>query len=209
MTLPPDPEPEEHLRDRVIRRDLVLHIRWRDDSVSRLTTAFGGLRLPADAIEAVEGAFYACAPFIQDLPAFRSLMNGVADLVGLTISGVGGALAALTAERSDLADGAIVNVGKVYWDADWRMIGRARWGFAGLGGEVKDERKGGRISTSGDVQPFQRSIEFAISSQLAARSRAYSGYWSAPQHKVDHPDDEMFSQINKINLGYNENWPRF
>ena len=135
MSLPPDPEPEEFLRASVVRRDLVLHIRWRDDSVSRLTTAYGGLRLPADAIEAVEGAYYACAPFIQDLPAFRSLMNGVADVVNLSISGVGGALAALTAEHSNLADGATVNVGKVYWDTDWRMIGRARWGFAGQGGE--------------------------------------------------------------------------
>ncbi len=209
MSEPPNPEPEDFLRENLIREDKIIHAVWNDGSITRLTTAFGGLRLPNDHIEEVPGAYYACAPFLLDLPAFRSLVNGVADLVGLQISDVQAAIAALTADHADLAEGAIINVGKVFWDRDWQMIGGARWGFAGQGGELKLERKAGRISADGEVGPMQRTIELTIASQMVMRSGSYRSYWSAPQHKELHPTDEIFSQGNKINVGYNKNWPKF
>ena len=209
MAEPPQPEPELWLRDPLIREDLLFRAVWRDGSVTRLGTTFGGLRLPADHIEDQPGAFYACAPDLLDLPSFRSLVNGVADLAGIQIADVQAAIAALTADHAELAEGAIINVGKVFWDREWRLIGGARWGYAGQGGELKLERKGGRISTDGEVSPAQRTIELTISSQMVMRSGSYRSYWSAPQHKELHPTDEIFSQGNKINVGYNKNWPKF
>lgn len=209
MSEPPLPDIADFLRESVIRQDLIVHMRWSDGTFSRLSTAYGGLRLPADVIEQEEGAFYACAPFLLELPPFRSLVNGVSDAQGIKISDIDAAMEALTIDHSELAEGAIINVGKVFWDRDWSMLGPARWGFAGQGGEMKFDRKAGRVTAAGEVQPMQRSIELTINSQMVARAGSYRAYWTAPQHKIDHPDDEIFSQINKISVGYNKVWPRF
>jgi hypothetical protein len=206
---PPEPTPELFLRESVVRQDMVVRCDWMDGSVTRLATTIGGLRLPADAVETVDGAYYACAPFLLELPPFRSLVNGAADIVGLKLSGVPDSIAPLAADNAHLAEGALISVGKVFFDADWQIVGAARWGFTGQGGELAIERKAGRASTEGDISPMERSIQLSVSSQMILRAGSYRGYWTDPNQKVEHPTDEIFSQLNKISVGYNKSWPRF
>lgn len=198
---------EYFLGDRVVRPDLVLRIKWRDGSVSRLCTTFGGLRMPSDMIETTHRSYYSGAPVLLDIPEFRQLINGQADDITLSLSGLWPELARQLDDQAVLAQDAEVDIGRIYWDADWQMIGGARWGWAGRGGQVQIDEVGARMK-NGKITPRKFTVNLSVVTQTIRRAGSGTTYWCSPQHMLEFPDDAFFDRANKISTGYVKPFPK-
>lgn len=208
MSVPPSLPVDEGLSAPTVKFDAVVRIAWTDGTVSRLTSTLGGCRLPQDAVEDEDGAFYRSFPALREIPALAQLMNGQSDSIEFALSGVPSEIAMLADEQAELAEGARIHVGKVYWDRDWRMIGAARWRWTGFGGTVSNRKTGGRVS-GGKLGATVYSISLEAGTQGIRRAGAFLSYWSANQHERRRPGDLFFRLINKISVGYIKSWPRF
>ncbi|GLK78054.1 hypothetical protein GCM10008171_33080 [Methylopila jiangsuensis] len=184
--------------------DVVVRIAWTNDEVSRLASSLIGLELPADLVEDEDGAWYRGLPGIAELPAFKQMMNGQADENTFTLSGLDPELAAIFDAEQHLAEGAVIHVGKVFYDANQQIIGGARWRWRGEGGEFGLHRAGGDHSLDGAT----RTVSLTATTDLIRRAGAQLHSWTDAQQQRLHPGDRGCERTNGLSTGKRKAWPK-
>jgi hypothetical protein len=208
VTLPPDPPVDYGLED-ASGMDALIRITWANGQVTRLTTSLIGVDIPEDHVETEPGgAYYDGFPGLSSMPALKQLIGGLSDSVEFTLPGLDRELAQLFDIEAEVAEGAEVYVGKVFYDERLQLIGGARWIWLGQGGVFTLERSGG-TARDGSVTDASQSVTLEVGTEQIMRAGAELQAWADAQHQNLHPGDKICSRTSLLSQGARKAWPRF
>ena len=136
---------------------------------------------------------------LVNLPDLEGLINGTAQRVEITFSGVSARTVALaTSEAPDVA-GAACFIGRLEFDEEWQLAGPVVWEWQG---EAQKLTVGSEANGSGR----QRSITLIVAAGDTTRSRAPFAFFTDADQRRDFPDDAFFSNVAGINGGTSRRW---
>lgn len=168
-------------------------LRIDSDPVCYLWTGFGPLETPADAVDP-GGASWLGAGHLIAIPALQALINGVAQRVTFTVSGVNAETLRLAREDKETVKGAEVRLGHVEFDADWRMVGGIHWEWLGIADALKINS---RYNSDGRV----RAVVLMVGSAETMRANPRFTYWTDASQRLRSPDDAFLDHVAMISAG--------
>lgn len=165
-------------------------IRISTDPPGRIWSGVGDLYIPADAIETEEGARYLGGGAILDgLGEVDQLINGTADRVELSLSGVSGTAVKMATEDAEAVKGALMDIGVITFDNLWQTQ-EVTW---------QAQYRVDKIGTG--RQPNSRTITLSLGSDDTGRSRTINAFWTPADQARRSPDDRIFDFVPDINAG--------
>lgn len=165
------------------------------DPPAYMWSGVGDLVVPADAIVPTTTTYLGGGQWI-DLPEIQQLINGTADRVEFTASGVDQETIRLALEDRASVGGALVRIGAVPMDANWQVAGPVDWEWEGVADVVTVDSaangvEGGRI----------RSVTLSVGSSDTARSRSQLTFFTDADQRRRSPTDAIFSHVARISAG--------
>lgn len=164
------------------------------DPPLRVWSGIGDFDIPSDAIEP-GGATYLGGAELINFPNLRQLMNGTAERVQVSVSGVDADTMRLLAEDAPSVTGAVAHFGTLLLDDDNQPVGTVDWeGMLRadvIEGSGSPDGNGGRT----------RNISLSLGSMDTGRSRAGYTFFTDSDQRRRSPDDAFFSNIARINGG--------
>jgi hypothetical protein len=97
-----------------------------DPDPFRMWLGIGDCEAGIDA-EDGDGEIYTGAGELLNVPAFQQLINGVAERVQFSLSGVSQRVAQMASSESDDVKGVFLNIGLGVFDENWQMIDSPVW----------------------------------------------------------------------------------
>lgn len=168
-------------------------LRIDSDPVCYLWTGFGQLETPADAVDPA-GATWLGAAQIIGIPALQALINGVAERVNFTLSGVSTETLRLAREDKATIKGAAVRIGHVQFDADWQLDGGITWEWLGVADALRVES---RYADDGRV----RQIVLMVGGADTSRSNPRFNYWTDASQRLRSANDAFCDHVAMISEG--------
>lgn len=167
-------------------------IRIACDPPARVWSGVGDLLVPADIVETVP-AIYMGGGELVNAPDFQQAINGVAERLTLTVSGVSAESVRLALEDAPSVKGAKVHIVRFGFDGAWQL------------NEVEYESvfRADSLTTASQQQGDgrTRSITLSIGSENTDRSRAPVAFWTDSDQRRRSPTDRFFDHIAGINSG--------
>lgn len=154
----------------------------------------GNLVVPADAIVPTETTYLGGGEWV-DLPEIQQLINGTADRVDFTASGVDDETIRLALEDRASVDGAVVRIGSIPMDANYQISGPVDWEWEGLADIVTVD------STSDEAGNRTRSVTLSVGTSDTARSRMNLSLFTDSDQRKRSPTDAFFSYVGGITGG--------
>lgn len=173
------------------------------DPVVRLWAgAVRDLSIPADPVEDVDGAVYQSMGLLTDIPVINQLLNGDAERVSFGISGVGvtAEVAALASADAAAIRSARVNLGVMFFDANWSRGTPVLWPWEGESDSLT-------VEWDGSGQSAQRTISLSVGSIMTGRRRPYNALWTDADQQRRSPGDLFFDHIRLYDEGSEKSWP--
>lgn len=171
--------------------------RIETDTPAMLWTGHGDLLLPADGLVLDEPALALGGGGLIDVPDLEQLINGVAQRLEITLSGVNDAALVYAQEEAAQVPGAPVWIGRVEFDEEWQTAS-VEWEWQGEGRGLFVNR------TDGD--PPTRHVVLKVASGDTTRSRAPVSFFTDADQRRKHPTDAFFSHVGQINAGTSRRW---
>lgn len=172
--------------------------RLETDEPAMLWTGHGDLLLPPDDI--LPSATIALGGGdLVNLPDLEQLINGTAQRIEVTLSGVSERTVQLAAEEAREVSGASAYIGRIQFDEQWQQSGPVVWEWSGEGRGLVvggDDGEGGRT----------RTITLKLGSGDTTRSRAPLAFFTDADQRRDFPTDAFFSHVAGINAGTSRRW---
>lgn len=168
----------------------------------RVWTGHAELEIDSDGIETEDHAVYLGSGELVGVPAVNALINGVAERVDFTLSGVGitGALANLAASEADLVRGKAVNLGFFVMDDTWQRLSPVAWLWDGVADVV-------RVTRASQEGQAIRSISLSVGSIMTGRRRPGIAYFTDADQRRRSADDAFFDRVKIYNQGSTRTWP--
>ena len=163
------------------------------DPPAYLWSGVGDLFVPADAL--VGDTTYLGGGEWVDLPEIQQLINGTADRVEFTVSGVDEETLRLALDDRATVSGSIVRIGTIPMDENWQVAGAPDWEWEGVADIVTVE------SSTGEGGDRTRSITLSVGSSDTARSRAQLTFFTDADQRRRFPTDAFFSHVARITSG--------
>lgn len=157
-------------------------------------TGYGDLILPYDWTLAFPTVALGAGELVN-LPDLESLINGSAQRVEVTLSGVSPETLRFAQEEAPQVPGAAARVGRVRFDDDWQLAGGIEWDWAG---------EGQRLTVAGDAVAGggrSRSITLHLASGETTRTRSPNAFFTDADQQTEYPGDTFFAHVAKINAG--------
>lgn len=168
-------------------------LRIDSDPVCYLWTGFGPLETPADDIDP-DGASWLGAAHLITIPALQALINGVAQRVNFTLSGVSAESLRLAREDKETVKGADVRLGHVTFDSDWQLDGGIVWEWRGVADALRVESRYGE-------EKRLRSVVLMVGSADTMRSNPRFTFWTDASQRLRSPDDAFCDHVAMISAG--------
>lgn len=168
-------------------------VRIASDPPALFWGGIGPLPLEADSV-LPEDAVALGAGELVSFPDFQQLINGTAERLEFTISGVSPETLRLAIEDAPTVAGARVDVGRVTFDADWQIDGPVEWEAVFEARSLKVVRARGGDETS-------RAIVLTIASGDTTRSRAPIAYFTDADQRRRSPDDNAAANTGTYSAG--------
>lgn len=163
------------------------------DPIARFWSGHGNLDVSGGLIDPL-GARYIGAGALLDVPALKTLINGTADRLDFTISGVTPQALRLAHEDADSVKGALVLIGEQGFDADWQNDGPPLWVWQGYADIL--------ITNSQETpQGRQRTVQMSVRSADTFRSNANPAFYTDQDQRRRSPTDAIFSHVSLISIG--------
>lgn len=182
----------------LIRQAWVMHM--QTDPVVRAWTGIGSLRLEADSVD-TEGGTYGGIGMMQDTPAIQSLVNGVAQRMDLTLSGVDQEILALVDGDAENVRSKQVDIGLLFMGEDWQPITTPLWVWQGQADFISTD--------SGSSPDFARtkSVTLSIGSITTGRRRARLSYFTKVQQRERSSTDAFCDFVSRYSADSEIKWP--
>lgn len=182
--------------------NLGILFRMETDPVCRYWSGVGDLPVAADAIE-VSPTTYKGAGQLSGIPQLSQLINGVAERVNFTLSGVSARVMQLADSEAGEVQGAAVNLGLQVFGADWQPIGSVAW----IGAYVADILV--TAAQADDSGKISRTASLSVASAFAGRRVAPINYYTDFDQKRISPTDRFCERVGLYSQGVQKVWPRF
>lgn len=157
----------------------ILLLRIATDPVARVCSGAAPIIIPADSIEDVPAKYLGGGSLVE-IPELEQVINGTAQRISITVSGVSQETVRLFADESESLKGARVHIGVAYQDDDWQ-ISEVEW-LAELRCDFPTAT-GSRTS---------RSIAISIGTSDTDRSKAPSSFRTAAGQRRKSPTDRFY-----------------
>jgi hypothetical protein len=173
------------------RRSIV----WRlaCDPAAYLWSGVGDLDLPANALDPGVIRYRGTGALLQ-VPALKQLINGIADRVDFTVSGVDAYTLRLALEDRASVKGASLDVGYVLFDRHWQLSGPPVWQWRGkadvLVPDSKETERG-----------RERSITLSVAAADTLRTNPKLSWFTDANQRRRSPTDAIFDRVAGINGG--------
>lgn len=170
----------------------------------RLWMGFGDIKPGADVFDP-EGALYQGFGELKDAPAVNQLLNGAAERVNFTVSGVSGRLLEIASgDDSDAIKGRAATLGFGLMDERFRLIGGVHWCAFYLADYIEVSQ-----SEADEEGNIVNTISLSCSSRFTGRRRPAYSYFSNPDQQARYPGDLFCSLTRNYAHGYSKTWPVF
>jgi hypothetical protein len=177
------------------RESYVFYIDTPDPAV--FWSGHGPLLLPADDL-IPSPVLIAGAGELVDIPALEQLINGKAQRLDVTLSGVGETTVSLAADESATLPGSVVQIGRIVFDETWQ-IASVIWEWTG-------EARGLTVTSQSGGGNRVRSLTLSVVAGDPSRRRPALAYFTDADQRFDFPDDEVFSNVAGITAGTTRRW---
>lgn len=182
-----------------------IFFRLETEPAVRLWFGFGYIATPADALD-VGGATYRGFGEIANIPATKQMINGKAERVEFTLSGVDGDILAIASGGdAQQVKGKRVLVGFAFFDEAWQLVGPIRWCANYTADFIGLQQAGGGMPED----PIVRTITLSCGSLMTARRRPSLSYFSNQDQQRRHPGDRFCERVAVYANGFNKAWPVF
>jgi hypothetical protein len=151
----------------------------------RIWTGHGGLQVGA--------TFYDGTGQIIDLPDIKALINGIADRLDITISGVSEDAVRLLEQDRNTIPQSPARIGRVSFDDEWQETG-IEWLWRGVADTVTINSQ---PSDNGRIMSFS----FGFASGNTRRSNPRIAFFTDADQRKRSADDAFFSHIGQISAG--------
>lgn len=161
-------------------------------------TGHTDLLLPADDVLDAPTIALGAGELI-DLPDLEALINGIAQRVDVTLSGVSARTIALAKEEAPQVPGAAVWIGRIEFDEEWQQANPVEWEWTGEAQKLvvgSDPKANARV----------RQITLSVAAGDTTRSRAPFAFFTDADQRRDFPTDDFFSHVAGINAGTSRRW---
>jgi hypothetical protein len=193
-----DPLIQAQIDGKLIRRSVLLYV--ATDTPIRAWTGVGDFEKGSDLVD-LTGGIYKGLGEIQDIPGLQQLVNGVAQRLDLTLSGVDARIVALAdSEAADVRSKA-VSIGLQFFDVDWSALGDTVWIWDGEADVVKSDS----ISNP-DFGRF-RTVTLSVGSLTTGRRRPKMTFFTRSQQRRRSPDDAFCDRVGLYSQDTELRWP--
>jgi hypothetical protein len=177
------------------RESFVFYIATAEPAV--FWSGHGPLLLPADDV-VPDPVVIMGAGELVDIPALEQLINGKAQRLEVTMSGVSEETVAIAAEEALSIAGSAVSIGRIEFDEVWQIVD-VEWEWFG-------EARGLSVSSQQSDQGRNRSITLSVVAGDPSRRRPALAFFTDADQRYDFPDDAVFSNVAGISQGTTRRW---
>lgn len=168
---------------------------------ARLWLGIGDCQAGIDATDGA-GATYSGLGQILDVPRFNQLINGAADRVEFSLSGVSSQIVSLATDGADEVKQAPLLVGIGLFDPNWQLIAQPTW----VRRFVVDYLG---VSVEQDDNGFVRTVKLSARSFMTGRRRPNITYFSDHDQQALHPGDRFCERTAIYTNTTQKVWPRY
>lgn len=173
--------------------------------VVRLWLGIGKIEPGVNAYDA-SGAVYTGFGEIQDVPSFKQLINGRAERVDFTVSGVSGPILEIASGGdSEQVKGKRVAVGFAVMDEAWQMLGPVKW----CANYTADYLAIAQAAVTDPLNPVVRTVTLSCGTLFTARRRPAQSYFTDQDQQARFPGDRFCERTPVYANGFNKTWPTF
>lgn len=163
------------------------------DEPARIWSGVGNLIIPADIVEAAP-ATYLGAGQLLSVPDFQQLINGVAERVEFTVSGVDDETIRLALEDAEGVKNAAIYIGRIDFDEAWQQLGPVEW-------EATYRADCLTVESQAENGRRVRTLTLSAGSADTGRSYAPAAYFTDADQRLRAADDRIFDHVAGINQG--------
>jgi hypothetical protein len=176
--------------------------RLETDPVVRLWLGVGNIKPGVNAYDP-DGVIYQGFGAVQSVPSFKQMINGSAQRVEFTISGVSQDILAVAS--GDEVRGKRLSIGLAILDLDWSLLGPVKWCANYTADFIRIEQ----VAVV-DVQAMiLRSVTLSCGTLLTGRRRPGLAYFSNQDQQTRFPGDRFCERTPVYANGFSKSWPTF
>lgn len=168
-------------------------LRIASDPPARIWSGAGPLVIPADIVEPA-AAEYMGASELLNVPDFQQLINGVAERLEFTVSGVSTETLRLALEDAASTRGAAVHLGRIDFDENWQQLGPVEW-------EAVFRADSLTVDSQGSGNGRKRTITLSVGSGDTGRAYAPQAFNTDADQRRRSPTDAIFSHVARLTGG--------
>lgn len=153
-----------------------------------------------------DGATYTGFGEISAIPELSQLINGAAERIEFTVSGVSGDILKIASGGdAQQVKGKRASVGFALFGTDWQLLGSIKW----IRTYIADFLSIQQALTDDPTQPIMRTISLSCGSLLTARRRPSLSYFTNQDQLARHPGDYFCERTPVYANQFNKEWPVF
>ncbi|RKD68967.1 hypothetical protein [Rhizobium sp. WW_1] len=150
-----------------------------------------------------EGTVYIGGGYLIGVPTLEMLINGTADNVDFTLSGITPGLAAKTMDSIPPVRGAAVQVGLMVLDDYYQPLAPVIPIWNGTASHPSE------VGQAGDNGDTSITLMLSVVAGSVTRSRPALALWSDAQQKARSPTDDFCKQVQRLARGIAPVWPNY
>lgn len=185
-------------------QNIGVFFRLDTDPPVRLWLGVGNIEPGANVFDP-SGAVYRGFGELQSVPEINQMINGAAQRVEFSHSGVSGDVLSLASNDAAGVKGKAVAVGIGIFDPSWQLLGTVKW-FANYTADFLSTLQ---VATDDERQDIVRTITLSCGSLMTGRRRPSFSYFSDQDQQARHPGDLFCSFVGRYAHGFNKAWPKF
>lgn len=166
--------------------------RLSSEPICYLWTGFGPLETPPDAVDP-EGATWSGAGELLSIPALKALINGAAERVRFSLSGVSVETMRLAREDRQTVEGATLRLGFVDFDENWQ-VAAVNWEWLGVADVLIVESQQSEAGRT-------RTIAISCASADTLLSNPPLTFFTHADQTKRSPTDMFCNQVAQITMG--------
>lgn len=179
---------------------LGVFLRLETPAPLRIWMGVGDCPARVDATDGGGETYYGFGEVIA-VPAFQQLVNGQADRVEFSLSGVSQRVDQLASGEAGDVRGAYLRVGVAAFDRTWALIEQPTW----LRTFVADYLTRKRDNSEGEAV---YTIAISARSLFTGRRRPALSFWNDKDQQARSPGDEFCERTSLYSVDVSKAWPR-
>jgi len=179
--------------------------RLETDPMVRLWLGAGNIAPGINAYD-LTGALYNGFGAIQNVPAFKQLINGKAERVDFTVSGVSGEILGIASGGdSEQVKGKRAAVGFALMDTGWSLLGAVKW----CANYTADYLAIQQPVTDDPMAPTVRTVTLSCGTLMTGRRRPSFAYFTNQDQAGRYHGDRFCERTAIYATGFSKAWPTF